>query len=139
MNLSDFYLKKKRSNQTLFNIKSVYQRDYLFYLLWNRKWFRSMTLSSHFISPEIWCKCKLLPVKNVTRFRAWGRFLGQILWADGPSIYYVRIILDFFWPTHSNQHKYSTERQKNWQFSRPTQSFADVIYGWSLATPDSMG
>ena len=32
----------------------------------------------------------------------------------GTSIYYVGIILDFFWPTHS------TERQQKWPFLRPT-------------------
>ena len=33
------------------------------------------------------------------------------------------------------QHKYSTQRQQNWPFSRlthPPSPFADVIYGWSL-------
>ena len=46
----------------------------------------------------------------------------------GTSIYYVGIILDFFWPTHS------TEREKNCPFISPTQPilFSDVIYGWSL-------
>ena len=41
-------------------------------------------------------------------------------------MYYVSIILDFFCPTHPlkvlNQHKHNTERQQNWQFSRPTYS-----------------
>ena len=31
-----------------------------------------------------------------------------------------------------NQHEYITECQQNLQFSRPTLSFADVVYGWSL-------
>ena len=42
----------------------------------------------------------------------------------GLSIYYVCIILDFFGSFHPlyvlDQHKYSIERQQNWQFSRPT-------------------
>ena len=74
-----------------------------------------------------------------------GRLVGWIfvdnhVWR--PSIYYVKIILDFFWPTHLPSHHYvsittvvSTESQLNWPFSgatHPSRYFADIIYGWSL-------
>ena len=42
----------------------------------------------------------------------------------GPSLYYVTIFSDFFWPTHPPthplcQHKYSTECQQKLPFSEP--------------------
>ena len=49
---------------------------------------------------------------------------------QGPSIYYVRIILDFFWPTHPLCINIVLNGQQNCQFSRSTHP--DVIYGWSL-------
>ena len=39
----------------------------------------------------------------------------------GPSLYYVSIFLAFLDPNQGPyQHKYSTEGQQNWPFSRPT-------------------
>ena len=39
----------------------------------------------------------------------------------GPSLYDVSIFMAFLDPTHPPyQHKYSTEREQNWPFSRPT-------------------
>ena len=61
---------------------------------------------------------------------------------NGPSLYYVSIFLAFLYPNHPPyQHKYSTERQQNWPFYRPTHTpshFADVIYVWFL-TYDKVG
>jgi hypothetical protein len=54
----------------------------------------------------------------------------------GLSIYYVSIILDFFWPSHY-RNKISIDLVLNISkmghfLDPPTQSFADVINGWSL-------
>ena len=79
--------------------------------------------------------------------------VNRWIFFKGLSIYYVSIILDFFWPTHLVggwvplcrdflivpalcQHRYSTERQQNWPFSRPTHP---VLYWrniWMVPKPD---
>mgnify|MGYP001188671193 CR=1 FL=1 len=50
----------------------------------------------------------------------------------GPSIYYVSIMSDFFWPTDQLYVSMKTVMIVS-KFFRPTHTvFVDVIYGWSL-------
>ena len=49
----------------------------------------------------------------------------------GPSTYYASTFLDLFWPTNLHQQKQYWTSAKTCHFlDPPTQSFADVIYGW---------
>ena len=76
-----------------------------------------------------WATTWFLNVANRTHPR---KCILHLILEKESSINYVSILLDFYSPTNPLcQHKYRTERQQNWPFSRPIQSFADVIYGWS--------
>jgi len=62
---------------------------------------------------------------------------GVVKFHKGPSIYYVSIISDFFWPTHYVSIHKVVNVSKAVHFLDPPSLFADVINGWSL-TPQSV-